>query len=72
MVLTSAALYKGEAVHAPSPLQQEPERASKRQKFKAVWSEATKLKWLLLRRAVDGAQAPYEIAAIDPHEFMLG
>jgi hypothetical protein len=58
MVLTSAALYKGEAVHAPSPLQQEPERASKRQKFKAVWSEATKSLVVIVKGEAVHAPSP--------------
>src|SRR5450432_37450 len=34
-------IYKGEAVHAPSPLRQEPPRSSLDRWTLAVWSEAT-------------------------------
>jgi hypothetical protein len=35
---------KGEAEHAPSPLQQEPDDATRRNALQAGWSEATKMK----------------------------
>ena len=38
-------LIEGEAEHAPSPLQQEPQQNSHKSNSKAVWSVATKNGW---------------------------
>jgi hypothetical protein len=54
----SSIIVKSEAVHAPSPLQQEPEPASKRQSFKAVWSEATKSLVVIVKSEAVHAPSP--------------